>query len=88
MSASEINLGQPTVLKINYGGKTYEVRRPRFKELSDYQVRLSQIKDDEQKMMNEILDFLANLGFPKDVSMELEVDQMERLIESVTSKKK
>jgi hypothetical protein len=88
MSAPEINLGQPTILKINYDGKAYEVRRPKFKELSDYQVRLSEAKSDDQKMMNEILDFLSGLGFPKDVALELEVDQLERLIEAVTAKKK
>lgn len=77
MSKTVIDLGVETTIEVKFGGQTYSLREPKFKDVEKLQ------KDSEGKEQGEakevFMTFLADLGMPKKVLEEMGIITMKKL---------
>lgn len=75
---STINLSKKTI-KVIYEGKEYKVAKPSTRQLDEY-------SKSEKKDVASIVDFLDMLGFPKEVSWELDAESLRDLLSLIIPK--
>lgn len=78
----KIDLGQVIVYEVTLGEKTFSLREPTVKDIKKMQ--------DETKTMGEnsleaYLNFLSEIGLPKDVAETMGISKMQMLTESLVS---
>jgi hypothetical protein len=81
----EFNSSQESILvKIN--GSEYNIRKPKMKDILFLNQKNAEMegKSDYEKTVF-LIEFLDSLGFPKDVSMDLEADIFLKIVEAITN---
>lgn len=76
--------------KFKLDGNVYELKSPNVSMIQAYTANQKKLEKnkDEDAVMNAAMDFLADLGMPKDISSTLEMDHLESIITNVTGQKK
>lgn len=76
-----------TVFEVEIDGKTFNIRKPNFRESQQYREELLKIGEtgDAAEVMK---DFLAKLGLPKEIFETLEFGHISEIMEAVTGSKK
>lgn len=80
----EIELPAKKKFHVKYEGQVYEVRKP---TLGESRVFSELQKNPETSSLGTMIDHLAKLGLPREVSENLDEDQLEALFEKLSSKK-
>lgn len=71
-----LDLGAKTVYEIKYDGKTYQLKEPTARDINNYQ---KASKENEGKELENLLNFLNDLGLPKEIGEELGLSKIEKL---------
>ena len=78
-----LDLGAKTVYEVKYDGKLYSLQEPTARQINAYQKSSSA---DESNTIESLLDFLSELGLPKEVGNELGISKLQMLTEHLTKK--
>jgi hypothetical protein len=73
-------------LKLNVYGNSYEIDFPTVKKTQQYAEKLKEFGDDGA--VDAVLDFLGDLGLPKNVTEEMEPEHLGQVIEALVPEKK
>lgn len=73
-------------LKFKYDGKEHCIRYPSVKDLSEYQKKYKDVKEEET--IDVVVKFLSDLGLEESVGYELERDHLEVILKELTDSKK
>lgn len=76
-----------TKLKFDVYGDTVECVRPSLKDTLEMEQKMKECKDDSQKIVEVILDFLSKQGFSKSLLESMEMGHLMQVIEVITGKK-
>jgi hypothetical protein len=74
----EINLDSEILVRAKFGGQTFELREPTVKQVQAFQ---KMMKDGDE--MDSYLEFLEDLGLPKDVTENLGITKLQKLSEGL-----
>lgn len=74
-------------LEIKYEGKDYSLRFPTYKESITYSKKLKE-NDSIEHQADALLDYLAGLGLPKEVSENLESEHIVQILDLINDSKK
>lgn len=69
-------------------GTQVEVREPTIQESKNYNAKLVEIGEDSVKQLSLAVDFLDELGFPKEYAQKSTVGNLLKFIQWLTSEKK
>jgi len=72
------------VIRVDVYGEKIEISKPNIKQVIEYQKK---VKEDEENV-EVVLDFLAELGLPKDKAYSLTPDDLQLIVEALVSSKK
>jgi hypothetical protein len=78
----EIDLGEKPRCKVKVSGQIFEVEIPSVKKSLQYSEALKQEGADQAELF---LNFLNDIGLPKEVSVELSVFQLQKLADGLFS---
>lgn len=67
------------VVRVHVGDKHYDVSKPTMRQAQKYA---------KSKTIEETVDFLDELGLPKDICWDLDVDSLREITESLMPQKK
>ena len=81
----DIDLGEKPVANVKVGSKTYEVKLPTVR---DAQWLQDELKKEEGKEVDVMLDFIDRLGLPKDVGETLTPLQLQKLSDGLIGTQK
>jgi len=84
----DLDLGKRTVFKVKYEGETYDVKKPSVKEVSLFNRKLKEAGKDEYAQLDATKAWISGLGMPANVIEELEMEQFNLLLESISGLKK
>lgn len=73
-------------LDVVVDGQKHSVRFPKAKEQYDLQASMKGV--DEEKYGDVLFLFLADLGLPKEVALDLEAEDLKEIVEILTGQKK
>lgn len=77
-----------STIEVSLDGKVHNMRMPTYKEGILYRCELEKVKDDDLKSSDMLIDYLAKLGLPKDVSEGLEIDHLTQVLDFILGAKK
>lgn len=72
------------IIRVDVYGEKIEISKPNIKQVMDYQKKVKDDSDD----LEIVLDFLAELGLPKDKAYTLTPDDLQLIVEALVSSKK
>lgn len=81
----ELDFSQDQKIKVKYGSQSYEVKYPSVKEVILYRDSVEKSPGKESEIF---LDFLSQLGLPKEVSESLSMRHVTALAEALMETKK
>lgn len=73
-------------LRVNVYGNEYTLKFPTVKQSQDYASKVKGMNDSEAT--EALLDFIDNLGLPKNVSSDMESEHLTTLIQALVPDKK
>jgi hypothetical protein len=73
------------IYKFNYDGTEYTLTAPTLKQVEKMQKKSKEI--GEENAISSTLDFLADLGLPKEVAYEMQPDHLETIVNAVSGVK-
>ena len=73
-------------LRVKVYGEEYSLTFPTVKQSQDYAAKVKEMKESEAT--EALLEFVDNLGLPKDVSENMESEHLSTLIEALVPNKK
>lgn len=83
-----LNINPPEKLKITCGDKEYFARRPTLTEAVKVGEKVSAAKDDSWQIMDIAIEFMVELGLPKEFVLGLELDSFQDVFDALVPKKK
>lgn len=73
------------IYKFNYDGTEYVLNAPTLRQVEKMQKQAKEIGEDNA--ISSTLDFLADLGLPKDVAYDMEPSHLETIVNAVSGVK-
>lgn len=74
------------VLKFKFDGNEYEMKYPSVIQVNLFAEKQRKASDDDSLL--NVLDLFAELGLPREVSEQLEVEHLTKIVEVLTEGKK
>lgn len=84
----DLDLGKRTIFRVKFEGKTYDVRKPSVKEVGLFNRKLKEAGNDEYSQLDATKAWVSSLGMPEEVIEQLEMEQFNTLLETVSGLKK
>lgn len=82
----QINLDPVTVIQAVFGGKTYDLKKPKIGQVRMFEKAYSE--GDSVAKTDAMLSFISACGLPAEVIDELDVDGLNAVTEALMPKKK
>jgi hypothetical protein len=79
---SELKFDKATVYKLNWFGTSYEIKKPNVILSLEYQKKIESLSGNIEKV-EAMIDFLHGLGLPKDITYQMDFDQLDQVIQTV-----
>jgi hypothetical protein len=77
-----------TKIEISIDGTKYQLKAPKALEAADFIDSInSEKKLSNKEMIVKTQEFLINMGLPKEICEDLELDHLNKVIEFITKKK-
>lgn len=75
------------ILDLHFDGKQYEVKFPSAGGVSQFEDLFNEASSNKEKL-DCICDFLDSLGLPKEVSTQLDMENLNKVVETLGGRKK
>lgn len=79
---------QKRVLELKINGHLYKLKFPTIYQLKKLNELSKDVKDDKSAEIDLIVEMLADLGLPKEVSYDLEPEAFQKIIETLSGQQK
>jgi|CXWL01.1.fsa_nt_gi ABC-type hemin transport system ATPase subunit len=84
---SDLVIDKKTVYKITYQDKVIEISKPTVRQNIEHQRKVNKLTDDLEKF-EAVLDLLHSLGLDKQISDNLDIDQLTQILDAILPKDK
>ena len=74
------------VIKIN--DVEYSLKQPTYKDSVEYDKSVAEAKDDTKKKIDCLFNYLEKLGLPKEISTDLEIENITEIMNYLSGVKK
>jgi hypothetical protein len=89
MSQSQtLEIKERSTVKLSIYGRELEVKKPSFKHVSNMQALLEDLGDDGKATLETFSKFLEEVGLPKDLIEEMEIDHLTEVVRVLCEPKK
>lgn len=78
----DLDLGSKVTCNVKVDGAEYKISAPTVLQTEKYQKELNKVENDGQSV-GAFIDFLEQLGMPRNVSQNLDVVQLRKLSEGL-----
>ena len=84
----EVDLKPSSKIKIKRDGKEYILRKPKMGEILELEKKTKELRESGGSGNEEVIMYLESLGLPRDVTLDLDSEELEQVVGVVTNSKK
>lgn len=83
-----LKLETPGKIKVVFEGKDYLLSKPTLGASRDFAKAIKLAESDDSAKIDAMIEYLAKLGLPREICENLMIEEVEKIIDALTPKKK
>jgi len=84
----ELKLSSPQQIKVVYGEASYMVSKPKMGQLLEFEKKKNEMEASNGGISEAVVAFLEVLGLPREVTLDLDSENVGAVVEALTAGKK
>ena len=84
----DVKIEAPRKFRVQIGEQIYEITKPKMAHQVKLEGLIKRAQQDSSSLLEPMIDYVSELGLPKEVILEMEQDDFTLLVEKLSGSKK